>query len=154
MAAFMTRRLQIAHLLAAHRRGCGFGDRSRDRRRPLAVVAGHELDSNRALVLHFIAAVAITSQLVLAVFLVTQAYDGLFTYMAVNAYGVMAEGNLLLATWIDLIGAGPAILAAKLLAASCGVLLYCLGVRRALLGLTIFYALGAIGPWLIVLHRY
>jgi hypothetical protein len=95
----------------------------------------------------------LTSQLVLAIFLVAQAYDGLFTYVAVQTYGVMAEGNLLLATWIDLVGAGPAIFGAKLLAASCGVLLYCLGVRRALLGLTIFYALGAIAPWLIVLHH-
>ena len=95
----------------------------------------------------------LTSQLVLAIFLVAQAYDGLFTYVAVQAYGVMAEGNMLLATWIDLVGAGPAIFGAKLLAASCGVLLYCLGVRRALLGLTIFYGLGAIAPWLVVLHR-
>jgi hypothetical protein len=95
----------------------------------------------------------LTSQLVLAIFLVAQAYDGLFTYVAVQAYGVMAEGNMLLATWIDLVGAGPAIFGAKLLAASCGVLLYALGVRRALLGLTIFYALGAIAPWLVVLHH-
>jgi hypothetical protein len=95
----------------------------------------------------------LTSQLVLAIFLVAQAYDGVFTYVAVQAYGVMAEGNVLLATWIDLVGAGPAIVGAKLLAGSCGVLLYCLGVRRALLGLTILYALGAIAPWLVVLHH-
>ena len=86
-------------------------------------------------------------------FLVAQVYDGLFTYVAVRAYGVMAEGNVLLATWIDLVGAGPAILGAKLLAGGCGVLLYCLGVRRALLGLTVFYAVAAIAPWLIVLQQ-
>jgi hypothetical protein len=95
----------------------------------------------------------LTSQLVLAIFLIAQAYDGLFTYIAVQGYGVVAEGNMLLATWIDLVGAGPAIFGAKLLAASCGVLLYYLGVRRALLGLTILYAVGAIAPWLVVLHR-
>ena len=94
----------------------------------------------------------LTPHLVLAMFLVTQAYDGLFTYVAVHAYGVMAEGNLLLATWIQLVGPGPAILGAKLLAAGCGVLLYTLGVRRALLGLTIFYAVAAIAPWLVVLR--
>jgi hypothetical protein len=86
-------------------------------------------------------------------FLVTQAYDGLFTYVAVHAYGVVAEGNVLLATWIDLVGAGPAIVGAKLLACACGILLYCLGVRRTLLGLTLFYAAVAIGPWLLVLQR-
>lgn len=95
----------------------------------------------------------LTSQLVLAIFLIAQAYDGLFTYVAVRAYGVVAEGNILLATWIELVGPGPAIFGAKLLAGSCGVLLYCLGVRRALLGLTIFYAVGAIAPWLFVLHH-
>jgi hypothetical protein len=95
----------------------------------------------------------VTSQLILAIFLVAQAYDGLFTYVAVQAYGVMAEGNVLLATWIQLVGPGPAIVGAKVLAAGCGILLYVLGVRRALLALTVFYAVCAIAPWLIVLHR-
>jgi hypothetical protein len=93
-----------------------------------------------------------TPHLVLAIFLVTQVFDGLFTYVAVDAYGVIAEGNLLLATWIELVGAGPAILGAKLLAAGCGVVLYSLGVRRALLGLTVFYLVAAIAPWLVVLR--
>ena len=95
----------------------------------------------------------LTPHLVLAIFLVAQAYDGLFTYVVVDAYGVIAEGNLLLATWIDLVGAGPAILGAKLMAAACGVLLHCLGVQRALLGLTVFYAVAAIAPWLVVLQH-
>jgi hypothetical protein len=95
----------------------------------------------------------VSPHLILAIFLVAQAYDGLFTYVAVQAYGVVAEGNMLLATWINLVGAGPAILGAKLLACACGALLYYLGVRRALLGLTVFYACGAIGPWLVVLHH-
>jgi hypothetical protein len=95
----------------------------------------------------------VTSQLILAMFLVAQAYDGLFTYVAVQAYGVMAEGNVLLATWIQLVGAGPAIVGAKLLSASCGVVLYVLGVRRALLALTVFYGACAIAPWLVVLHH-
>ena len=51
---------------------------------------------------------------------------------------------MLLATWIELVGAGPAIFGAKLMAASCGVVLHCLGVQRALLGLTVFYAIAAI----------
>ena len=95
----------------------------------------------------------VTSQLVLAIFLVAQAYDGLFTYVAVTSYGIVAEGNVLLATWIAWVGPGPAIVGAKLLAASCGVLLYCLGVRRALFALTLFYGAAAIAPWLFVFHH-
>lgn len=95
-----------------------------------------------------------TSQLVLAIFLVAQAYDGIFTYVAVHAHGIVAEGNVLLATWMTLVGAGPAIFGAKLLAASCGVLLYCLGVRRALIVLTLFYVAAAIGPWMVIFHSF
>jgi hypothetical protein len=94
-----------------------------------------------------------TSQLVLAIFLLAQACDGLFTYVAVQAFGLVAEGNMLLATWMSVVGPGPAILGAKLLAASCGVLLYSLGIRRTLLALTVFYGLAAIAPWLLVLHQ-
>ena len=99
--------------------------------------------------MHFV----LTSQLVLAIFLVAQAYDGIFTYVAVQAYGIVAEGNVLLATWIDLIGAGPAIFGAKLLAAACGILLYRLGVRRALIGLTAFYVIAAIMPWVTIYRQ-
>ena len=94
-----------------------------------------------------------TSRLVLTMFLIAQVCDGIFTYTAVQAFGVVAEGNVLLATWMGLIGPGPTILGAKILAAACGVLLYCLGVRRILAGLTLFYAVAAIAPWLVVLHH-
>jgi hypothetical protein len=98
-------------------------------------------------------AFVVTPHLILAMFFVAQAFDGLFTYVAVQAYGVVAEGNVILATWIDLVGLGPALIGAKLLACGCGLLLYCLGLRRALLGLTVFYAAAAIVPWLVVLHH-
>ena len=98
--------------------------------------------------------VVVTPHLILAMFFVAQAFDGLFTYVAVQAYGVVAEGNVILATWIDLVGLAPALIGAKVLACCCGVLLYCLGLRRALLGLTVFYAAVAIVPWLVVLHHW
>lgn len=100
-----------------------------------------------------ISANVVTTRVILPIFLAAQAFDGLFTYVAVQSYGLIAEGNVLLATWIGLVGPGPAILGAKILAASCGVLLYCLGVHRALLGLTVLYGAFAIVPWLIVLQR-
>ena len=91
--------------------------------------------------------------MILALFLVAQACDGLFTYFAVQTYGVMAEGNVLVATWIALIGPAPALVGAKLLAASCGVLLYYLDRRAVLLGLTVFYGLIAVGPWIKIFHQ-
>ena len=48
-----------------------------------------------------------------------------------------------------LAGPAPTLLAAKLGAAAGGVLLYVRGVHGILAGLTLFYAVGAIGPWLI-----
>jgi hypothetical protein len=86
-------------------------------------------------------------------FLVAQACDGLFTYFAVQTYGIMAEGNVLLATWIALVGPGPALMGAKLMAAGCGVLLYWLDRRAVLLGLTVFYGLVAVGPWVTIFHQ-
>jgi Domain of unknown function (DUF5658) len=95
----------------------------------------------------------VTPHLILAMFLVAQACDGLFTYFAVQSYGIMAEGNVLLATWITLVGPGPALMGAKLLAAGCGVLLYHFDRRAVLLGLTVFYGLVAVGPWMTIFHQ-
>jgi len=91
------------------------------------------------------------SRLVLLLFLLAQVCDGLFTYAAVSAFGTEAEGNVLLATWIALIGPAPALVGAKLLAAGCGILLYVKGVHKTLALLTAFYAVGAVGPWVLVL---
>ena len=91
------------------------------------------------------------ARLVFAVFLVFQAADGLITYGAVSIYGGIAEGNPLLRTWIDLVGAGPALFGAKLLASGCGAILYALGVTRILLALTVLYLVVALIPWLQLL---
>ena len=90
------------------------------------------------------------SRLVLILFLTAQACDGIFTYIAVDAYGVAAEGNVLLATWMLLIGPTPALVGAKLLATCCGILLYIRGVHRTLAFLTVLYAVGAVGPWMLL----
>jgi hypothetical protein len=91
------------------------------------------------------------SRAILLLFLMAQACDGVFTYAAVQAHGLAAEGNLLLATWMALVGPAPALVGAKALAAACGILLYLKGVHRTLALLTAFYAVGAVGPWIIVL---
>ena len=88
------------------------------------------------------------SRLVLLLFLVAQFWDGLFTWVAVDAHGLTAEGNALLVTWMALAGPTPTLVAAKLGAAAGGILLYTRGVHGVLAGLTVLYAVGAIGPWL------
>ena len=84
----------------------------------------------------------------LLVFVVLQAADGLLTYLAVERFGVGAEGNPILATWILLTGSGPALIGAKLLACGCGGVLYAAGGHQALAGLSALYLVAAIMPWL------
>jgi len=91
-----------------------------------------------------------TTRAVLFLFLLTQAGDGLLTYAAVRTYGIAAEGNIVLATWMALVGPFPTLFVAKLVAAGGGVLLYARGIHRTLALLTIFYVVGAIAPWIAV----
>jgi hypothetical protein len=93
-----------------------------------------------------------SSRLTLALFILAQACDGLFTYAAVRAYGIGAEGNLILATWMALVGPSLTLLVAKCTAAGLGVLLYARGTHRTLAALTLLYTVGAVVPWILVLH--
>jgi hypothetical protein len=96
----------------------------------------------------------VLSRVMLLLFLAAQALDGLFTYAAVHAYGLQAEGNVLIATWMTLVGPAAALFGAKTVAAACGVLLYVRGVHRTLTLLTALYVIGAIGPWMMVFVRH
>lgn len=84
----------------------------------------------------------------LAIFVILQLADGVLTYAAVERFGAVAEGNPLLATWIVVAGAVPALLGAKLMACACGGVLYVAGVHRVLAGLSAFYLIAAVMPWL------
>lgn len=92
------------------------------------------------------------TRLTLVLFVAAQACDGLLTYSAVQSYGIGVEGNMVLATWMALVGPASTLLVAKIGAAALGVLLYVRGVHRTLAALTLFYALGAVVPWIVVLH--
>ena len=89
-------------------------------------------------------------RLVIVLFVLAQVCDGLLTYAAVQLFGVEAEGNPLLVTWMALIGSEPALIGAKLLATGCGIFLYMLGIHRVLLALTVFYGAAAVGPWVAI----
>jgi hypothetical protein len=88
------------------------------------------------------------SRLVLLLFIVAQVWDGIFTWVAIDAHGLAAEGNAILASWMAIIGPTPTLLVAKIGAAAGGVLLYRRGVHGILAGLTVLYAVSAIGPWI------
>ena len=92
----------------------------------------------------------VVSRVMLLLFLTAQGFDGLFTYTAVHAYGLNAEGNVLIATWMALVGPAAALFGAKTVAAACGILLYTRGLHRTLSLLTMIYVIGAIGPWMMV----
>jgi hypothetical protein len=94
----------------------------------------------------------LTPRIILLVFLLLQVFDGVLTYTAVAWLGVVGEGNVLLAAAMHFAGAGPALFAAKTLAAACGVLLYVRGFYTVLGALTGLYLFAAIAPWLMVFH--
>ena len=54
------------------------------------------------------------ARLSLLVFLILQASDGLITYGAVSVFGIQAEGNPLVASWMLIAGPGAALFGAKL----------------------------------------
>lgn len=93
----------------------------------------------------------LTGHFVLAVFVVLQIADGLITFQAVALFGTAAEGNPLLAAWMTMVGAGPALLGAKAVACGCAAFLHYCGCHRLIAGLGTVYLLLAVGPWLHVL---
>ena len=92
--------------------------------------------------------------LVVVLFLVAQALDGIFTYLGIQAFG-LSEGNPLIAYSFRHAGVGPGLTGAKLLAVGCSMLLHLLGLHRTLGVLTLLYLSFAILPWsyLIFLAR-
>ncbi len=88
------------------------------------------------------------ARLILLLFLLAQLADGLFTYVAVSSFGPAAEGNVILAVWMAIIGPAPTLLVAKGLAAAAGVLVYRHGLHGVLAALTAVYATVAVGPWI------
>jgi hypothetical protein len=89
----------------------------------------------------------------LAIFIALQVADGVLTYAAVSRFGASAEGNPIIATWIMLTGAMPALCGAKLLACACGGVLYAAGVHRILIGLSALYLFAAVMPWLHIFSQ-
>jgi hypothetical protein len=84
--------------------------------------------------------------LVIVLFLVSQALDGIFTYLGIATFG-LSEGNPLIAYSLRHAGLGPGLTVAKMLAVGCSMLLHLLGMHRTLGLLTLLYLSLAILPW-------
>jgi hypothetical protein len=89
----------------------------------------------------------------LVFFVLLQLADGVLTYAAIERFGTAAEGNPILATWILITGAAPALIGAKLIACACGTVLYFAGVHRVLAGLSALYFFAAVVPWLQIFSQ-
>lgn len=89
-------------------------------------------------------------RIVFVIFLVLQIADGLMTFGAVRIFGSGAEGNPILATWIQVAGPALALFGAKATACGLAAVLYCTGRDRTLVILTAVLLCAAVGPWLAV----
>jgi uncharacterized membrane protein len=86
------------------------------------------------------------------VFLITQALDGMLTYVGVSLMGLHMEANPLLAWLMGSMGHGAALTSAKVLAGGFGVLLHLSSVHRVVAALAAFYLIVAIIPWVTLLY--
>lgn len=91
--------------------------------------------------------------LVIVLFLLAQATDGVFTYIGLTQHGLVGEGNPLLAWLMHALGTGPALAGAKFAAAGFGMILHLTAVHRIIFGLTIVYLLAAVLPWAVILFH-
>lgn len=88
---------------------------------------------------------------VIVLFLLAQAADGVMTYVGVSTLGVSLEANPLLASLMAAFGQGVTVTGAKLVAALLGISLHLVGVHRILAILTGIYVLAALIPWVTTL---
>lgn len=89
--------------------------------------------------------------LALLAFLLVQASDGALTYVGIATMGPGIEGNPLLASLMRAVGGGAALVGAKLVAASLGIVLHISGVHRIVAALAALYVAAAVVPWTALL---
>jgi hypothetical protein len=97
---------------------------------------------------------SVFGDLVLIAFLLTQASDGVLTYVGVSTYGLRMEGNPLLGWLMSSLGQGLALTAAKSTASAFGIALHLTAVHRIVALLTAFYVAAAVVPWIGILFYW
>jgi len=93
-------------------------------------------------------------EIALLVFLLTQALDGVLTYIGVHTYGLHMEGNPIIGWLMAVMGEAPALAAAKVTAGFFGIALHLSAVHKAVAALAAFYLVVAIVPWVAVLFYF
>jgi hypothetical protein len=79
---------------------------------------------------------------------IVQALDGAMTFIAIRTVGTPIEANPILVWYVEALGPGLALTAAKLFAVGCGVALYLNDQHRTIAALAFVYMVGAIIPWI------
>lgn len=90
--------------------------------------------------------------LAIVVFLFVQCFDGIFTYLGVESFGVGIEANPLVANLMLVLGHGPALMGTKVLAIVMGALLHLREIHTVVAVLAGFYLFVAILPWINLLY--
>jgi hypothetical protein len=88
---------------------------------------------------------------VLVVFLLSQVFDGAFTYMGVMTFGTGVEANPLITALMAHLGHGTALMVAKGVAGALGIGLHLRGTHAAVALLATFYVTAAVLPWVFIL---
>jgi hypothetical protein len=83
-------------------------------------------------------------------FMLVQCLDGVFTYVGIATWGPAIEGNPLVSAAVAAAGPAAGLTAAKLVAASGGIVLHLLRVHGIIALLTAFYLAAAILPWSVL----
>lgn len=88
--------------------------------------------------------------IVLVIFLITQVLDGSLTYWGVQRFGMDVELNIYLAWFMGAVGPGAALLAAKVLACFCGLVLFYTASLKTLAVATGWCIGFALVPWVVL----
>lgn len=90
----------------------------------------------------------------LLAFLITQACDGVFTYVGVSSYGLHMEANPLISWLMGSMGEGAALTTAKVVAGLFGIALHLSSVHKAVAALAGLYLAVAVLPWIAILFYF
>ena len=87
----------------------------------------------------------------LVAFFAMQLLDGGLTYTGVMAFGPTVEANPIVSTYMSILGPGTGLIAVKVFASACAILLYLNGRHRPVAALALLYCVAAVGPWMTIL---
>jgi hypothetical protein len=94
------------------------------------------------------------ARIILGLFILTQLLDGALTYWGVTKFGIGVESNTWLASLMESIGPGSALVAAKGLAVACGFILFATTSFRVLTVATGWCLGFAVVPWMILFTAF